>query len=57
MNRKDFEIVCGVVRAFPLIGKERLAVMFADAFDKAEGCSGFDKAKFLKLCGVTNATL
>lgn len=52
MNRKDFEIITKVVKAFPLIGKERLAVSFADALEKADGCSGFDRYKFLQRCGV-----
>lgn len=52
MNRKDFDLVAKVVKAFPLIGKERLARSFADALDGAEGNSGFDRAKFLQRCGV-----
>ena len=52
MNRKDFELVAKVVRAFPLIGKERLARSFADVLEKADGCSGFDRAKFLARCGM-----
>lgn len=52
MNRKDFELVARVVKAFPLIGKERLARQFADAIQKADGCSGFNRTLFLDRCGV-----
>jgi hypothetical protein len=52
LNRKDFELVAKVVKAFPLVGKERLAKSFADMFAAGDGCSGFDRAKFLQRCGV-----
>lgn len=54
MNRRDFELVARTVKAFPLIGKERLAIMFADAIQSSDGCSGFDRAKFLKGCGLNH---
>lgn len=54
MDRHDFELVARTVKAFPLIGKERLATMFAEAIAAGRGNSGFDRVKFLKQCGVAS---
>jgi hypothetical protein len=52
MTRKDFELIAKTVKAFPLIGKDRLALQFANALEKHSGNANFDKARFLKACGV-----
>lgn len=57
MVRKDFELVARAIKR--LAGdrnggrsKENVAEIFAAAFEKAEGCHGFDRAKFLQQCGI-----
>ena len=57
MNRRDFELVAQVVRRMhddaglrPIVGS--IAQRFATAIQEADGCSGFDRTKFLKQCGV-----
>ena len=52
MTRKDFELIARTVKAFPLVGKDRLALQFADALEKHSGNANFDRYRFLKACGV-----
>lgn len=64
MNRRDFDAIAKAARAqLQGVGEvfcrdaEPAAVLagfLADAIAGADGCSGFDKAKFLKACGVIN---
>lgn len=65
MNRKDFEIIGRAVKsawpgAYPDYGnaaRNHIAAHMATAIEAADGCSGFDREKFLKACGVSNVTL
>lgn len=60
MTRKDFELIARTLKGrkptYPLIGEferwNRDAVTFADALEQHSGNSSFDKARFLKACGV-----
>lgn len=51
MNRKDYEIVARVIKGAPAELRLMMFRAFADAFDKGEGCSGFDRTKFHRSCG------
>lgn len=56
MNRRDYEIVTRAVKSMngdiTQFAVRRVAFHLANAFEKADGCAGFDRAKFLKACGV-----
>jgi hypothetical protein len=54
MNRKDFDLVARIIKTSDNQPDRRrnMALDFAMGFDKAEGCSGFDRERFLKACGV-----
>lgn len=54
MNRKDYDTITGALKrlARPAHDVPTIANTLADAIAKADGCSGFDRAKFLKRCGV-----
>lgn len=56
MNRKDFETIGRAIKklARPAHDVQTIANTLADAIAAADGCSGFDRGKFLKLCGVTH---
>lgn len=56
MNRRDFEIV---IRAINSVAgdlledrRRRLVHAFAREIEAADGCSGFNREKFLERCGV-----
>lgn len=62
MNRKDFEYLARETRkllnaegdSFAVPPRKAVALFLADTIVGAEGCSGFDRAKFLKACGVAS---
>lgn len=58
MTRKDFELIARTIKR--LAGdrnggqsKETVAEVFADALRVHSGNANFDRAKFLKACGVS----
>lgn len=53
MTRKDFELIAKTIKTqHGAPWHEGTAKAFADALEKHSGNSSFDKARFLKACGV-----
>lgn len=55
MHRRDLELICNIVRKLDrtVYTQERIAAAFADALER--DVADFDRALFLKRCGVTDA--
>lgn len=60
MNRKDFDLLAGVVKTLYPNARNAtanevrgyVAMRLANAIERADQCAGFDREKFLERCGV-----
>lgn len=52
MTRKDFELIARAIKETHMRQWNNVPYAFADALEKHAGNANFDRAKFLKACGV-----